>query len=1044
MTWYAQRYCLLCVVGWALACMLTLPAISQNYNAVSYQYYSINDGLSDRLINDIAQTKDGFIWLATTNGLNKFDGYEFIVFNNTIRNANYISDINIDQLEIDKDGNLVVVYHNNLFFFDLLDPHTHEVTKVGMLPENGVKGIVRQITISPTGEILALASNNEGVYLHQYDPEHDRFRVLFSVQTKSSRQSTYIRILPLQNGSYLLNDGQNGLRLLNHEGDVIKQFTPGDFISKDSLHYYPNETAIMYSDRQGRAWLSFRQNSGIFQYVPSLQSFYLNHKLPLLPNYAKVWEDLHGNLLFAQTNGMGVYPDVQHLFALQHDGEVGDYSYLTVLGPRIISIYGQNFSKTILLGIDTGLKITQNNVSKVENFLARPLKEDERGEIARGVTGNDTTVYFAEEGGKWFRIDLRTDEMKQLSPVDAQTGNPVEMGCTLDMLLGRDNKLWGISCNKLQEGQLHQYDLETERTKTFTYPQPIRAFTQSADGIFWLLAEPSMSEPGRLIYFDPKKEQFQTFLRREDNNPLKDAAPNYIIEAKDGTLWVGTSIGLVKIDRKTGQSVVYQTHSETNNNPLRSNIIYVIHEDDEGKLWLGTNNGVSILNPKTEDIITYNQQNGLVSNTVCGILPDEHGNYWLSTFNGLSYFDREKNLFYNFYKSDGLSHDEFNRFSFYQDKNGRYYFGGVNGVNAFYPEDLLITDTIPNVALTKMVRFNSARDSILTQFDNLSNIREIVISPYDTYFQLHFMLPEFANAKRNQFRTWLKDYEKDWTYLGSTPFIRYNSLPAGTYTLLIDGADPNGNWSANPLRVKIRVKRIFYRTWWFLSLSILLVSALAYGVFRYQWEQKLQVERFRTKLASDLHDELSGLLSGIAMQTDMLQMHSEDKDVKSRLRHIGEVSRKAMSKMSDVIWSIDSRKDRMEDLIHRMREHADDMLLPLNIKYTFEAKKIDKNHKIPPSTRQELYLIFKEAINNIVKHSNANKVDVLLSNTEGVFQMEIQDNGKGIPKKFNGKNGIHVGQGLSNIKMRAQRINAKIEILKNEGYTVKLKMRRFA
>lgn len=1041
MTWHNRIGFIFRIIGFVLAPFL---AATQNYDAVSYQYYSINDGLSDRLINDIEQTEDGFIWLATTNGLNKFDGYEFVVFDNTIGNSNLISDINIDQLEINQQGNLVLVYHNNLFFFDILNPRTHEVTRVDLLPENGLKGIVRQVSVSATGEIFVLASNSEGIYLHQYAEATGHFELLFQIAERRSRQTSFIKILSLQNGSYLLNDGEKGLRLLNENGTVLKNFTAQDFIGLDTLSHFPNETFIMKNDARGRVWLSFRQNPGVYQYEPAQQIFYLNNKLPVLPNYSQVWEDNKGNLLFAQTDGIGAYPDVQRLFQLQATGEVLDFSYLIILGPRIISIYGNDFSQTIMLGIDTGLKIAQNNVSKVKSFLAKSLKEDERGEIMRGITGNDSTVYFAEEGGKWFKINLQTDQLTRLPLNDHETGNPLDIDCALDLTLDDEENLWGISCNNLREGQLHRYDPMTGKTWTYVYPQPIRAFTLGADGTFWLLAEPTTNASGKLLAFDPKRESFEPFHVLGDENPLRDASPYYIIEAKDGTLWVGSSIGLIKIDRRTRRSYTYQTHTNADKNALRSNIVYVIHEDNKGKLWLGTNDGISILNPETQDIITYNQHNGLASNTVCGILPDEKGNYWISTFNGLSYFDREENLFYNFYKSDGLSHDEFNRFSFYQDHNGRYYFGGVNGLNTFHTSDLLISDTIPTVALTKIIRFNSAQDTIITRFDNLQSLNEIVISPYDTYFQLHFMLPEFANPDRNQFRAWLQDYEKDWTYLGNTPFIRYNSLPPGSYTLLIDGADPNGNWSTNPLQIKIKVKRIFYRTWWFLSLSILVVGAIAYAFFRYQWEQKLQVERFRTKLASDLHDELSGLLSGIAMQTDMLQMNAEDDNIKTRLRHIGEVSRKAMSKMSDVIWSIDSRKDRVEDLIHRMREHADDMLLPLNVKYNFKVKKLDKNHTIPPSTRQELYLIFKEAINNIVKHSNANRVDVLLQNNDGIFQMEIQDNGKIIPQKLNGKNGVHVGQGISNIKMRARRINAKVEILKDEGYTIKLKMRRFA
>ncbi|MBK7873421.1 MAG: hypothetical protein IPJ74_23540 [Saprospiraceae bacterium] len=663
----------------------------------------------------------------------------------------------------------------------------------------------------------------------------------------------------------------------------------------------------------------------------------------------------------------------------------------------------------------------------------------------RGIDGNKEKVYFVEEGGGWYALDLQTDRLDTLELIDYQTNNPVENDCVLDIHLDQKGFLWGISCNNLQEGQLHKIDPQTGLTETFRFKQRFRAFTQSRNGIFWLLGESNNGDDNQLVSFNPDNQQFKSYSNNKGKSPLEDFTPFYITESKDGWLWIGTNNGLIKVDpQKKSTSKIYQTQPDDEGKGLRSNTIYLIFEDKDGLLWLGTTNGLSVLNPENDHIYTIDQKSGLVNNTVCGIIPDEKDNFWISTFNGLSYYDRDKKEFHNYFHVDGLSNDEFNRFSFYRDVKGRYYFGTVNGINAFHANDLLTGEIIPNIAITKIVRYNTRKDSVFVQYDRLNPIESIKISPYDAYFQLHFMLPKYSDPDRNQFRIWLENYEKDWIYLGNTSYIRYNSLPPGNYTLHIEGADANGNWSAEALKIPITVKKIFYRTAWFWLLIIGVLSGIAYIAFRYQWEQKLQMERFRTKLSSDLHDELSGLLSGIAMQTDMLQMMDQDETTKSRLRHIGEVSRKAMSKMSDVIWSIDSRKDKMGDLLLRMREHADDILLPLNVQYTFEERRIDPSHKIPPTIRQELYLIFKESINNIAKHSNANRVNIMLQNNDGQFLMEIEDNGKGVAKALNGKAIHHSGQGLSNIKMRARRINAKVEILKNQGYTVSLKMRKFA
>ena len=530
------------------------------------------------------------------------------------------------------------------------------------------------------------------------------------------------------------------------------------------------------------------------------------------------------------------------------------------------------------------------------------------------------------------------------------------------------------------------------------------------------------------------------FRDQESKNPLKNSVPYYILEGQEKTLWIGTDNGLVAIDRERAVANIFRIQPD---NPigLSSNTIYVIHQDSTGKLWLGTNNGLNILDPATREVRTLDKRNGLVSNTVCGIVPARDGNYWISTYYGLSFYEPDKNQFRNFYAEDGFSHDEFNRFSFYRDEHGTYYFGGVNGMNSFHPEELLVNTPPPQVLLTKLTRFNSASGGLIEECNSLCEVEEVTISPYDFYFQLHFMLPDYSSPRKNQFKAWLEGYEKNWIYLGTTPNIRYSKLPPGKYTLHLNGADPNGNWSPNPISINIRVQPIFYRTWWFICLAIIVISGITYLIVRFRLGQKLKVERLRTKLSSDLHDEVSGLLSGIAMQTDVLQEIVIDQNSKRKLRVIGEKSRKAMSKMSDVIWSIDSRNDKVGDLLYRMHEHAEEMFTPLSIQYHFRIGRLDRNVKMRVKIRQELYFIFKEAVNNIVKHANATRVDIHLFNNGNQFEMVIHDNGHG-KTKMNGYG--KTGQGLANIRMRAQRIKAHLEILNGNGYTVQLKMKKFA
>ncbi len=1003
-------------------------------------FYSVNDGLSDRLIKDILQSSNGFLWLATPTGLNKFDGYEFTIFNDHPNNPNQISGADIKRIEEVENGNILILFENNLVFFDILNLGSLESHRLSLLPEDGIRGIVRDIQINPDKQVQVLTQTDSTYNLYQLS-DNRAFNLHLQIPMKFNRRIISTNFIQLYNGHYLINDNANGLKWFDETGTLVKHIRGRDFICRYCPLNYPNKSNFLHQSKDSTIWIAYSKIPGVFQLDQENKNLVQFTGVPTRKTYFKIWEDEQNNIMVEQGRGYGRPPKANGIFYINADREVIDYDFILQERNIISDIYSKNFAKNIFVGHDTGFRILQNNQSKVQSLLSEDIEFDERGITIEGITGDGQgSVFFADSRGFWHTIDLQTDQMSALEVTNEKTGRAMKPTFPKDFQYERDSSiLWATSNAFNRLGRLTRIDIEECTARSYVYKDNIKNFVKSTDGSIWLICENNKSQ-GKIVVFDPETEEFSTFMDSEGINPLENTIPHCILESADGLLWIGTEKGLFAIDRDQLSFKRY-TRSYNKNNPgLTSNSIYIIHEDSMGRLWLGTNNGLNILNPATDEIETYDQSHGLASNTVCGILPDEEGNYWISTFNGLSYFDYDNRLFRNFYQLDGLSHDEFSRGSYYRDENGRYYFGGVNGLNAFYPKDLLETNDAPKIVLTKFVKFDSRSEEPEILSHNLDQLREVTISPYNTYFQFHFILPNFTNSIKNQFSVWLENFDKDWVYLGNNPTIRYNSLPPGKYILHIDGAGPNGNWSGDSLGIKINVKPIFYKTWWFILLVMLFTCALIYGIFQYQLDQRLKVQRIRMKLSSDLHDEMSGLLSGIAMQSDILQMMTSDNESKSRLKIIGEVSRRAMSKMSDVIWSIDSRKDRVQDLIQRMHEHADEILLPLDIKYDFTVFKIDENQKMPVTIRQNLYFIYKEAINNIAKHSQANRVNILFGNKGNDFEMAIQDNGKGPDETIQSK----TGQGISNLKMRAKRINAQLDIATKNGVTVKLNMGRFA
>ncbi|MFQ5447969.1 MAG: triple tyrosine motif-containing protein, partial [Saprospiraceae bacterium] len=311
----------------------------------------------------------------------------------------------------------------------------------------------------------------------------------------------------------------------------------------------------------------------------------------------------------------------------------------------------------------------------------------------------------------------------------------------------------------------------------------------------------------------------------------------------------------------------------------------------------------------------------------------------------------------------------------------------------------------------------------------------IEISPYDNYFQIDWALPNYFKPEKNLFYVWLEGLDEGWYFSGNTPSIRYNKLPDGRYTLHIKGSDSKGNWSEKELAVPIRVKPFFYQTWWFVLACALLVAGIAYAIARYRLQRLLEMERMRTKIASDLHDEVGSMLSGLAMQAEILELSNKQNDP-ARLRYLSEISRLAVSKMRDLVWSIDSRRDQVKNLLDRMREHAAEILTPNDITFRFQLGDLPLEKKMPVIIRQHLFLIFKEAVTNICRHSCASSVVIFLGNRNDGFEMSIADNGAGTADKVPSS-----GLGMANMRMRAEALGAEFSVEQSDGFLVKIRVK---
>jgi signal transduction histidine kinase len=434
----------------------------------------------------------------------------------------------------------------------------------------------------------------------------------------------------------------------------------------------------------------------------------------------------------------------------------------------------------------------------------------------------------------------------------------------------------------------------------------------------------------------------------------------------------------------------------------------------------------------------FTTSDGLPNNNIVGILPDEFGYLWLSTDKGLCRFHPAENSFISYYVQDELPHNEFNRMASLKASDGRLYFGGLNGLTAFYPGDVDTSLNHFQPILISYSMFRSEKDSIYTYDGSQVNQHPIVFTHKDQLFNFRFMLPAYREPEKNRFLYKLQGWDKEWQNSGQSNVISYSYLPPGDYTLLVKGAASGDTWSRREYRLQIIVQEAWYKTWWSITLAALALGGIFYTMYRYRLNQVLHVQQIRNKISADLHDELGSVLTQISLQSDMVSRDIYTEEEKQHeLENIRNTSREAILAMSDIVWSVSAGHDKASSLIDRMKDHADLMLQPLDIVPEFIISGIREDRVIDNQLRQELFLIFKEAIHNIVKHASPTYVKIDMHNEDGLFELNVK-NDINTPRE---KKAVG-GHGLKNMKQRAETIGATLEVEAGDNsYTVILRRR---
>jgi two-component sensor histidine kinase len=407
---------------------------------------------------------------------------------------------------------------------------------------------------------------------------------------------------------------------------------------------------------------------------------------------------------------------------------------------------------------------------------------------------------------------------------------------------------------------------------------------------------------------------------------------------------------------------------------------------------------------------------------VTGYCSDRFNHIWITTINGLICFDKSTKEFKRFSTIDGLLNNNMHG-SMTALSNGDLLYAEDNYVTQFDPRELLNYEmsTLPQIT-----GVYSQNQSMPIAADAGSQ-KKISLQSGNNDLTFRWALPSYSNPLQNQYYCKLDGVDKDWKYVGNKGEAQYASLNPGTYVFEAAAAAGNGLRSKKPDTIIVTIAPPIWKRWWFITGVVLLVSCLLYYLYRLRLNQFLRLERLRSQISTDLHDDIGSTLSSISIISD-LALQDRHSDQLSLIKEIRENSTNLMEKMDDIVWSINPDNDTLENLMLRIKLFAAKLFEAKNIEYTIDIKDNISQVKLPMNFRQHIYLILKEAINNLVKYSDATHATLEVSFNNMVLHVRIHDNGKG----FNQEQ-AKGGNGILNMKSRAAMMKADLNIGSEPG-----------
>ncbi|HYL97522.1 MAG TPA: two-component regulator propeller domain-containing protein [Blastocatellia bacterium] len=1008
----------ICIAAVALSSLSASASAEQ----LPLRHYGVYEGLPHSSVRCIFQDSRGYLWIGTGDGLARFDGYRFVTYDT----SDGLGHSFINAITEDPQGRIWVATNGGgvSCFVDWMIPAAQGGRRTSgpaprkfltfRLPDQMGANLVNSFLFAPDGRLWCVtdgglfrstiaAGPTERIQFDLIAPRRpysagaladSKGRLWFGngdsiVAVVGDKVITYGPYPDFNSPIICFAEDAEGRLLAASEMGLFQLIEPPGHPGRGVWKPFSLDVAgltplhHMIVDRGGALWVGAEH--GVIKYVDGKRVVYTTANGLASDNVHALDEDRDRNLwLGTYSDGLSKLSG-QSVVAFGRSDGLPDDLIAKILEDRSGHLY---------------VSFHGGGIYSLEGGKAVPIEWSERP----GFTNIDGRILQDGKGDFWIGTDeglfwSRGPDLRLARPrrITTAEGWP-NAGVTGDICEDQRGVLWLGS----QNNDLYRIERSgrtgspVARRIALTYPFPYRRLISDRNGSLWISANTLLSrvidEQDSLLQpaegapdLTPQMQDMWARAERKlpPSNGLPEVNGRALFVDSRGWLWIGLRYKGVALTKSPGANALEFTNYTTEDG-LSSNTVWSISEDNSGRMYFGTGRGLDRFDLATGRINHITAGEKLVGDSIMHCIKDREGNIWVSSATTVLKLDSRSD-------SDGKLEPP-------------VYLSRVQAGG----EDVRMPDA--GVTRGPLVTLGRSNENLLIEYVGL----------------------DFHSDRELKYQYKLEGADRDWSTPTDQRSVNYAGLAPGVYTFLVRAVNEAGVVSREPASIQLRVLPPIWRRWWFVTAAALLLALGVYSGHRYRVARLVEMLEVRARIASDLHDDIGSNLTRIAILSEVAnrQLEQPSPAATGPLSSIARISRESVASMADIVWAVDPRRDTHQDLVRRMRQFAIELLASTGATFRMSVSGEEHAPRLGPDFRRQVFLIFKESINNAARHSACSAVEVVVEMDRGGFALKIEDNGRGFELACSPD-----GQGLLSMQRRAAALNGQLKVTPAESGT---------